>query len=166
VNLGFRAIGWKLDWRRFRVYLREKYDVEKAYLFIGYIPENQQLYTSLQQAGFILVFKPVLQTKQRGAKGNVDADLVLKTMTEYENYEKAVIVTSDGDFYSLVEYLYQKGKLETVLSPSTAKCSALLKKTAKERINFMETLRGKLEYQPPNEKAPPRDGTQGSAQSS
>jgi uncharacterized LabA/DUF88 family protein len=147
VNLGFQALGWRLDWRRFRVYLREKYGVEKAFLFIGYLPENQKLYTSLQQAGFILVFKPVLQLKDRGAKGNVDADLVLKAMTEYGSYEKAVIVTSDGDFHSLVEYLYQKGKLETVLSPSAAKCSALLKKTAKERINFMETLRGKLEFQ-------------------
>jgi len=77
----------------------------------------------------------------------VDADLVLKAMTEYANYEKALIITSDGDFYSLVEYLYQKRKLETVLSSSSAKCSVLLKKTAKERINFMETLRGKLEYQ-------------------
>ena len=149
VNLGFRALGWKLDWQRFRIYLRERYGVGKAFLFIGYIPENQQLYTSLQQAGFILVFKPVLQTKEHGAKGNVDADLVLKAMTEYGNYEKAVIVTSDGDFYSLVEYLYGKGKLETVLSPSAAKCSLLLKRTAKERINFMETLRGKLEYHSP-----------------
>jgi len=67
--------------------------------------KNQQLYTSLQQAGFVLVFKPVLQVKERGAKGHVNADLVLKAMTEYGNYEKAVIVTSDGDFCSLVETL-------------------------------------------------------------
>lgn len=166
INLGVQALGWKLDWRRFRVYLEEKYGIGKAYLFIGYIPENQQLYTALQQYGFILVFKPVLQTKSGDAKGNVDADLVLKAMTEYANYERAVIVTSDGDFYSLVEYLYRSGKLETVLSPSSDKCSALLKKTAKERIHFLDGLRGKLEYKPKNEKAPPRDGTQGSASSS
>ena len=104
--MGFQALGWKLDWRRFRVYLEEKYAVGKAYLFVGYIPENQQLYTSLQQAGFILVFKPVLQTKERGAKGNVDADLVLKAMTEYGNYEKALIITSDGDFYSGAHQLH------------------------------------------------------------
>lgn len=146
INLGVQALGWKLDWRRFRVYLKDKYGVVRAFLFIGFIPENQQLYTALQQAGFILVFKPVLQAKTGEPKGNVDADLVLKAMTEYQNYEKAVIVTSDGDFYSLVEYLYKNGKLETVLSPSSEKCSALLKKTAKERIGFMESLRGKLEY--------------------
>ena len=33
INLGFQALGWKLDWRRFRVYLEEKYAVGKAYLF-------------------------------------------------------------------------------------------------------------------------------------
>lgn len=69
-------------------------------------------------------------------------------MTDYDDYDKAVIVTSDGHFYSLVEYLYLERKLETVLSPSSANCSVLLKRTAKERITFMETLRGKLEYKP------------------
>lgn len=146
VNLGVQSLGWKLDWRRFRVYLEEKYGVGNAFLFIGYIPENQQLYTSLQQAGFILVFKPVLTAKSGEPKGNVDADLVLKAMIEYQHYEKAVIVTSDGDFYSLVKYLYAEGKLETVLSTSPGKCSALLKKTARERIHFLDELRGKLEY--------------------
>lgn len=146
VNLGVQSLGWKLDWKRFRVYLKEKYGVGKAFLFIGFLPQNQQLYTSLQQAGFILVFKPVLAAKSADAKGNVDADLVLKVMTEYNDYDKAVIITSDGDFYSLVEYLYQKNKLETVLSTSTGKCSALLKKTAKERIQFLDVLKEKLEY--------------------
>ena len=49
VNLGIQELGWKLDFRKFRVYLREKYGVKKAYLFIGYLPENQNLYRSLQE---------------------------------------------------------------------------------------------------------------------
>lgn len=146
IHLGVHALGWKLDWRRFRIYLKEKYGVARAYVFIGYIPENQQLYTALQQADYLLVFKPVLQKKTGKPKGNVDADLVLRAMIEYARYEKAVVVTGDGDFYSLVEYLYQKGKLETVLSPSSERCSALLKKAARERINFFDKLRSKLEY--------------------
>lgn len=146
IHLGVQALGWKLDWRRLRIYLKEKYGVAKAYLFIGYIPQNQQLYTALQQAGYLLVFKPVLQKKTGEAKGNIDADLVLSAMIEYPNYERAVVVTSDGDFYSLVEYLYRKGKLETVLSPSSEKCSVLLKKAAKANIHFLDDLRRKLEY--------------------
>lgn len=78
INLGIQSIGWRLDWKRFRVYLKDKYRVGKAYLFIGYIPENQDLYTSLQSFGYVLVFKPVLKNKDGEVKGNVDADLVLQ----------------------------------------------------------------------------------------
>lgn len=47
LNLGIQSLGWKLDYRRFRVYLKEKYKVSIAYMFIGYIPANQDLYSSL-----------------------------------------------------------------------------------------------------------------------
>ena len=79
-------------------------------------------------------------------KGNVDVELVLHAMVQYPNYDKAVIVTSDGDFACLVEYLSQQGKLKAVLSPSLQKCSILLRQQAKEEIDFLENLRGKLEY--------------------
>jgi len=128
--------------------LREKYSVGIAYLFIGYIPENQDLYDSLQKAGYVLKFKPVLPNKDGAHKGNIDADLVLQRLIDfYENhFEGAVIVTSDGDFYSLVKFLYQHSKLKLVMSPYKDTCSSLLKKTAREKIVFMNNLRHKLEY--------------------
>ena len=69
LNLGVQSMGWKLDFRRFRVYLREKYQVEIAYVFIGYIPANQNLYDSLQKAGYVLKFKPVLPDKYGNTRG-------------------------------------------------------------------------------------------------
>lgn len=79
-------------------------------------------------------------------KGNIDADLVLQTMIDFSNYDQAIIVSSDGDFYSLVKHLYQNNKLRFVMSPYIKTCSTLLKKEAKERIIFMDNLRKKLEY--------------------
>ncbi|MBU0648744.1 NYN domain-containing protein [Patescibacteria group bacterium] len=146
VNLGVRELNWKLDWQKFRVYLREKYGVRKAYVFIGYLPENQNLYRVLQEAGYFLIFRPVLKNKNGEVKGNVDADLVLRAMIDFSQYDKAVVVTSDGDFYCLVEYLYKKNKLKLVISPNRDKCSVLLTKTAKEKLDFMNNLRRKLEY--------------------
>ena len=146
VNLGVEEIGWKLDFRKLRIYLREKYSVKIAYLFIGYLPENKNLYSSLQKYGYLLIFKPVMKNDKGEPKGNIDADLVLQTMVDFNKYHKAIIVTSDGDFYSLVEYLYRNGKLEIVLSPNRDKCSILLQKAAKEKIAFMDNLRKKLEY--------------------
>lgn len=144
LNLAIQELGWKLDFRKFHIYLKEKYGVQKAYLFIGYLPENQNLYRSLQEFGYVLIFKPIMRASDGDVKGNVDAELVLQTMIDYNKYEKAVIVSNDGDFYCLVNYLYEKGKLEKVISPNYKKCSALLKKAAREKIDFLDFQQNKL----------------------
>ncbi len=146
VHLGISSLGWKLDWKRFRVHLKESYRVTTAYIFMGFLPENQGLYQSLQRSGYVLVFKPVTYRGDGKAKGNVDAELVLQAMIDLGKYEKAVIVTSDGDFACLVRYLYEQGKLERVLSPNRKGCSALLKRAAREKIDFLENARKKVEY--------------------
>jgi uncharacterized LabA/DUF88 family protein len=148
LNLGIQELGWKLDYRKFRRYLREKYAVEVAYMFLGFVTSNQRLYSALQKAGFVLNFKPVVLDGQGKFKGNADADLVLQVMIDLEEFDQAVLVTSDGDFYSLVRHLYELDKLKVVLSPSVKHCSSLLRKEAKEKIVYMSNLRKKLEYAP------------------
>jgi len=128
LNLGVRELSWHLDYKKFRVYLREKYKVDKAYYFIGYLDENRNLYKFLQEAGYILIFKPIVRDGEGRVKGNVDADLVLQATIDCKSYDKAVLVSSDGDFYSLVKYLYEHGKLRAVISPYVKTCSVLLKK--------------------------------------
>lgn len=161
LNLGIQKLEWKLDYRRFRTYLAEKYGVTKAFIFIGFVALNQSLYDNLQEAGFILKFKPTIPDSDGKIKGNIDADLVLQAVLEMREYDAAVIVSSDGDFYSLVQHLYKSGKLKVVLSPDKEHCSSLLKQTAKDKIRFMNDLRGTLEYR--KRKAPREDGTSRSA---
>ncbi|TSC94407.1 MAG: Uncharacterized protein CEN87_528 [Parcubacteria group bacterium Licking1014_1] len=67
LNLGIRSSGWILDFSRFYVYLKDKYKINKAFLFIGYVPGNESLYTYLQKAGYIVIFKPTLEVKKRRA---------------------------------------------------------------------------------------------------
>lgn len=55
LNLAIRSLGWKLDFKRFRVYLAEKYGVSQAFLFIGYVEGNADLYTALQRAGYVCI---------------------------------------------------------------------------------------------------------------
>lgn len=146
LNLGIQKLGWKLNYARFRKYLAEKYSVTTVYYFIGYMPGNQPLYSELQKAGYVLVFKPTIPDADGNVKGNIDADLVLQAMIDFPGYDQVIIVSSDGDFYSLVKYLYQNNKLRFVMSPYIKTCSMLLKKEAKEKIIFMNNLRKKLEY--------------------
>lgn len=147
VNLAIRSLGWKLDFARFRVYLKEKYGVTKAFLFIGYIEGNNDLYISLQSAGFLCIFKPTLEYKDGTTKGNCDAELVLHAMIEYPNYDRAILVTGDGDFYCLAQYLIEKDKLSVILIPNRFKFSALLRfKIFRRYLRFMNDLKGLLEY--------------------
>ena len=144
LNLSIREQGWQLDFKRFRVYLKDKYSVTKAFIFIGYVPTNESLYTSLQEYGYIIIFKPTLPLPDGRVKGNTDTELVLHAMIEYPNYDKAVIVTGDGDFYCLIDYLKKNNKLEKLIIPNKYKFSSLLRKFAKD-MAFMNDLRGKLE---------------------
>lgn len=129
LNLGVQSQGWKLDFKKFRVYLKDSYGVSKAFLFVGYIPEYQKLYDKLGNSGYELIFKPVIEKTQRGQvviKGNVDSELVLHTMAEFPNYNGAVIVSGDGDFHCLAKYLEQNGKLTKIIVPNY-KYSSLLR---------------------------------------
>ena len=148
LNLGVRSQGWKLDWRKFRQYLRNKYGVVKAYLFIGQVAGNESLYAFLQECDYILIFKPTLNTRIKGEKvikGNVDAELVLHAMIQYKNYHQAIIVTGDGDFHCLIEYLEEKGKLLKILTPSKHYSSLLRRFNQKNYIIRIDLLRDSLE---------------------
>lgn len=145
IEKGVRALGWRLDWSRFRIYLKEKYSVSVAFIFIGYVETNAYLYDDLYKSGYKLIFKPIIKSKYGETRGNCDADLVLQAMIEFSNYNKAIIASSDGDFYSLVRYLYSKDKLRVVLSSHTRNCSALLKVEGKEKIHYLNNLKSKLD---------------------
>lgn len=129
---GIKSLGWSLDYARLRNWLAEKYLVKRAYLFIGLVPKYKDLYTHLQEVGFTLIFKETTYDGEGKIKGNCDADLVLQATCDYyeDNFEKAIIVASDGDYASLVKFLNEKNKIKIILSPANEKkCSILLKRT-------------------------------------
>ena len=146
VYLGVKALGWNLDFRRFKKYLMEKYGAQKAYLFLGYNPTNADMYKKFQEYGYILIFKPILELKDGRIKGNCDAELVLQSMIDLPNYDKAIIVSGDGDFCCLVQYLMKVNKLEHAIAPSQENCSSLLKKVVGSEITFLSDLKQKLQY--------------------
>ena len=128
LHLGSQDACVNLDYAKFRIYLKEKYNVERAYLFLGYLPQYVELYSKRQEEGYIIKFKPVMQAKDgQKQKGDIDAHLAFYVMVYYKEYYQAILVTSDGDFDTVVQYLRKKERLAAVISPNRDKCSALLK---------------------------------------
>ncbi len=90
-------------------------------------------------------------------KGNVDADLVLWTMKELPNYDRAVIVSGDGDFYSLVEYLDSQNRLLKLVAPNMH-YSKLYNKY-ESYIDRLDIHKHKLSYRLNNRKSTKRGDT-------
>jgi len=159
LHKGIASLGWKLDYARFRVWLSEKYGAQIAYLFIGLVPKYKELYTYLQKCGFTLIFKEVVYDGDGKAKGNCDADLVLQAVCDaYEKkFDRAILVSSDGDYAGLVKFLKERNNLRVILSPHVKdKCSILLKRTDAP-ITYLNDVRTFLEHK--KEKAPDANET-------
>lgn len=158
-----QRLGWKMDWRKFRQYLKDSYNVSHAYMFIGYVPEFEAMYQQLHEMGYLIVLKPTYDMTRpreedaeksdkngkddedkKPTKGNVDADLVLWAMKELPNYHQAVIVSGDGDFYGLIEYLAEQKKLLKLLAPSGH--YSRLYNTHKEYVERLDTKKPLLQY--------------------
>jgi uncharacterized LabA/DUF88 family protein len=125
---GAKELGFDIDYKKFRGWLRQKYGASSIYLFIGLVPGRVKFYEHLLECGFILVFK---QTVSVGGlvKGNCDAELVLKATSDFytKSFDACLLVTGDGDFGCLVEFLAQNSVLTGILAPNENKCSFLLR---------------------------------------
>jgi uncharacterized LabA/DUF88 family protein len=78
-------------------------------------------------------------------KGNVDADLVMNVMLELENFDRALLVTGDGDFQCLARYLLERNKLVSILVPNQRNYSGLFKfYKFRNMLRFMSDLKEKI----------------------
>jgi len=138
--------GWKLDFKKFRRYLSDKFRVQKAFLCIGYIENNSKMYDALRLFGYELVFKPTVIDGNGKTKGNVDAELVLHAAAiEYPDYDKAIVISGDGDFYCLYKYLLKKKKLLNIIIPNRKSSSSLLSEFENYKV-FLIRDSGKVEF--------------------
>jgi uncharacterized LabA/DUF88 family protein len=150
---GVDGSGWKIDLNKFRIYLRDKYKVTEAYYFLGFVSESEQdMYTAIQRAGFILEFREHSATLKGKKKGNVDCDIVFSVMKNLiENQEdsnKIILVSGDGDYKKLVDYLVKKDRFEKILFPNTQFRSSLYNSLGGEKIDYLDRvdIRKRIEY--------------------
>lgn len=101
-----KELGFSLDYKKLRGWIRQKYNPRSVYLFIGLVPEQVRFYEYLQDCGYILVFKRTVSVGEK-IKGNCDAELVLKATSDFyeKEFDCAILITGDGDFGCLVEFL-------------------------------------------------------------
>lgn len=152
LHLGTKEDGWAIDHKKFRIYLQDKYHIVEVYYFMGFVSEDQQdLYDKLQKTGFILSFREHSSVMRGKKKGNVDSDIifaVMKKLVENEPFDKAFIISGDGDYKKLVDFLIKKGKFGKMLFPNDEFASSLYDSLGSEYYDSLgkKDIRAKIEY--------------------
>lgn len=144
---------WHIDLARFRVYLHDKYGVEKAFYHLGYVNDGeiyQSLYETIQSAGFVLVFREHNSAMMGSKKGNVDSDIIFDTMKRLyikENFNKIVLVSGDGDYKSLVSFLISESRFCKLLFPNKRYASSLYKQLEPNYFDYLDNpgIKNKIE---------------------
>ncbi len=147
-----------LDMASMFKWLIDKYDAGQVYIFTGYLAKYQNQYEINENIGYTYIFKEAIFNKdERKIKANCDVDIAIKgTMDTIEQgLVKVILITSDGDFLSLVKFWKNRGVIVKILSPADPeKCSYLLKKD-NTPITYLKQIVDKFV----NEKALDEDGT-------
>ena len=136
---------WVVDLAKFRIYLSKKYNVRRAYYYLGCVDERyQNLYEEIQTADFVLVFRQYNTAMLGKKKGNVDSDIifnVMKRLYKKEPFDKIVLVSGDGDYKILVDFLIEENRFEKILFPNKKFASSLYKKITRVYFDYLVNIK-------------------------
>lgn len=137
--------GWRIDWLKFRRFLQDKFDVARAFQFLGYLPEKRALYTALEHHGYDLIFREVVRFGDDEIKANIDSWLIVECLKRWGHFQQATIVAGDGDYLPLLETLQEQNKLDAIWTPSVSSTSYLLRPFSNHFFN-LNRYRRELEF--------------------
>ncbi|MCF7795786.1 NYN domain-containing protein [Patescibacteria group bacterium] len=147
--MGIKENNFEIDLFKFRRYLLDKYNVNKAYYFLGFFDKNNRnLYKKLKKSGFILEFRwhDILMNSKN--KGNVDSDIIfyiMKLLYKKYPFNKVVLISGDGDYIKLINFLIEENKFKKILFPNIKYTSSLYKNMDSKYydyvINFLQKIK-------------------------
>lgn len=115
---------------------------EAELILVGRHLQRVRFYLKLLEFGYQLFLKPVKMYDQDGGttkrKANCDVDMAFHMMKEEDNFDRAVVLSGDGDFLPVLKYLRETGKEVIVLGRGT--------RTAKEIKQFAGSNFRDFEY--------------------
>ncbi len=145
---------WKIDLKKLIKYLRERFGVTKVLYFGGVDDRNKtqiNLYKKLESWGYDLRLNPVKHfVNEYGKwymKADVDSRMTFEMMRLYSEYDQAIILTGDGDFYWVLKYLFEK-KDRMWLLASPRKTARELKRLFGHLYMSLDDTRRLIEYSP------------------
>ena len=143
---------WKIDLKKLIKYLRERFGVSKVLYFGGIDDRNAtqiRLHEKMKTWGYELHLNPIKRfMNEQGKwyiKADVDSHMTFEMMRLFRQYDRAIILTGDGDFYWVLKYLLENKGFVWLLA-SHRKTAKELKRLFGHRFINFDDSRQSLEY--------------------
>lgn len=111
----------RVNFETLRNYLCDRDDATVTMnAFTCYDPNNQEqmrFMNALGLLGYRVITKPIRRLPDGGVKANMDLEMALEVLSQSEILDEIILVTGDGDFKALIDYLARKGKVVRVIGP-------------------------------------------------
>ena len=140
--------GWKMDFAKLAKYLRERYGAEKIFYYAGLDAENKKqlkFYEKLQEFDYVLRLVPLKVFADGKKKGDVDSRMTFEMMKLFPEYGEAIVLTGDGDYYWVLEYLLEEKKGLKIISFRN-RTARELRKLVGEKFTDLTRLKDLLEW--------------------
>lgn len=145
---GCNDTGWKMDFVKLLQYLKARFGATRVLYYAGLDQVNKKqvlFYEALQRFWYELRLVPVKTFRGGKRKGDVDARLTFEAMRDFGEYDEAIFLTGDGDYFWLLEYLLQTGK--TIRLLAHRHCTAKeLRQLFKGEFTDLSRLKELLEF--------------------
>ena len=143
-----KSLPWNIDYKRFRIYLKDKYKIDEVYYFLWFVDWQNKLYENLQKAWFILIFNKKWENLKSNKKWNIDVNLVFEAMKRYAEggFDKFLLVSWDWDFFNMVDFFIEKDKFIKILFPNRKNYSSLYNSIWNKYFSFINWLKDRLQY--------------------
>jgi uncharacterized LabA/DUF88 family protein len=148
LHLGVIKNNWSINYQKLKIYLKDKHRVSKIFYFWGYYnAQHNKIYTKLSELGYISIFKEHNIKATSTKKGNVDSNIIfeiMKKINSKECFDKIVLISGDGDFKKIVNYLMHKNKFKKILFPNRKSVSNLYKKLNRSYVDYIEHFKNDI----------------------
>lgn len=123
---------------------------EATLLLVGRHLQRVRFYVKLLEFGYRLFLKPVKTYDQDDGttkrKANCDVDMAFHLMKEKDNFDRAVVLSGDGDFLPVLKHLNEYGK-EVIILGRGNRTAKEIKQFAGSNFRDFEYLRELIKRQ-------------------
>lgn len=151
-----KGLGWFFDPAKLLNILKGEDELADAYWYMGLKqppdPQDENFMRFLSYAQYTVRTKSLKtiydsETGETTQKANLDVEIVMDMFNTIENFDKAILLSGDGDFERALELLRSRGKRILVVSTQNW-VAAELRRAVGPHFLDLQSLRAQIERDP------------------